>query len=188
MNRRELFYSLLGVSSLPAFLQAQSASSPAAQALTFSVPEAVGSSAPRFFGPAAYAAFSRLGELLMPEGEEEPGARGAGAPAFLDFLLSESPAELQKLYRDGVASLDRQARTKSRKSFAELSETEAGAILEPLNAPWTYSGPSDPFAQFLQASKMAFWQATRNSRPWAEAMSERQRGAAGINTYWLAAE
>lgn len=176
MNRRELFYSLLGVSALPAFVQAQTAVAPgdAVPNLTLLSPDAVGSGILRFFSEQEFAVFRRLADTLMPAAEGEPGAIDAKAPEFLDFLLSESPAEIQTLYRSGVRELQRKG--VNSQSLAPLSE------------PWTYKGPADSFAQFLQASKMAFWQATVNSREWAEAKSGGRRSAAGLNSYWLPAE
>jgi hypothetical protein len=184
MNRRELFYSLLGVSSLPAFVQAQNSTPAPGDAvpnLTLLTPDAVASGVLHFFTPQEFTSFRRLADVIVPASDNEPGALDARAPEFLDFLLSESPIEVQTLYRNGVRGLDR-------KGFAKLGEPEISRALAPLSEAWTYSGPTDPFAQFLQASKIAFWQATVNSREWAQAKSAGRRSAAGLNTYWLPIE
>ena len=184
MNLRELFYSMLGVSSLPAFVQAQSATPTTGDSipnLTLLTPDAVASGVLHFFTPQEFASFRRLADVIVPASDGEPGALDARAPEFLDFLLSESPIEVQTLYRNGVRELDR-------KGFAKLGQSETSKVLSPLSDPWTYSGPADPFAQFLQASKIAFWQATVNSREWAQAKSGGRRSAAGLNSYWLPIE
>lgn len=180
-NRRELLYSLLGVSSLPGFLSGQDASSAADAPLAVGRAEAVADGVLRFFSAGEFAGFQRLGDLIMPADGNEPGALAAKAPEFLDFLLSQSPAAIQNLYRTGVHVLDKRAG----KPFTRVTNAEAAKVLSPLNAPWTYTEASDPFAQFLLASKMAFWQATLNSKEWAEAGSARRRGGASGGAYWL---
>lgn len=157
-------------------------------ALALSGPDTVAAGVPCFFAPAELAALRRLGEILVPASGSMPGAGEAEAAGFLDFLLHESPPERQTLYREGVARLGSEARARFQKPFAEVSEAEAGAILAPLREPWTYQGPSDPFARFLQAAKEDFLKATVNSRRWAMAGSGRRRGAAGLNTYWFPIE
>ena len=185
MNRRELFYSLLGVSSLPAFVQAQSATPATGDwipNLTLLTPDAVASGVPHFFTPQEFASFRRLADVIVPASDGEPGALDARAPEFLDFLLSESPPKSKRCI--GTVSGSWTVR-----SFAKSwASSETSRVLSPLSDPWTYSGPADPFAQFLQASKIAFWQATVNSREWAQAKSGGRRSAAGLNSYWLPIE
>ncbi len=156
--------------------------------LAVSTPDAVGDPTPRFFSREEFAAFQKLGAILVPQANGRPGAEEAEAAAFLDFLISQSPEERRQLYRDGVQQLNKQARSRAGKSFAELTAAEAAAILAPLSEPWTYNGPSDPFARFLRAAKDDFLQATMNSRQWAAALSGRSRGAAGMGAYWFPVE
>jgi hypothetical protein len=192
MKRRELLYSLLGVSGLPAFVQAQQPAIPPATdelpPLRLTNPNEVADGVLKFFTPAEFGSFRRLANVIMPPAEAEPGALDANAPEFLDFLLSESPVEVQTLYRNGVRELDKRSVQRHKQGFANLPDGGIADVLSPLNAAWTYQGPTEPFAQFLQASKIAFYQATVNSRQWAEAQSSRRRGAAGLNTYYLPVE
>jgi hypothetical protein len=150
-------------------------------------PDAVSTAVTRFFDTAGFSALRRLGEILVPPRENLPGAIEAEAAEFLDFLIGQSPADRQALYRDGVARLNQEARSRFSKSFAELSASSADTILAPLSEAWTYQGPSDPFTRFLQTAKNDFLQATLNSRQWAAAASGR-RGASGLNTYWFPIE
>jgi hypothetical protein len=192
MKRRELLYSLLGVSGLPAFVQAQQAAIPPATEelppLRLTNPSQVADGVLKFFTPAEFETFRRFGNVIMPPADSEPGALDAKAPEFLDFLLSESPAEVQILYRNGVRELEKRSMQRHKQNFAKLPEAGIADVLSPLNTPWTYQGPTEPFAQFLQAGKIAFYQATVNSREWAVAQSSRRRGAAGTNTYYLPVE
>jgi len=186
MKRRELLYSLLGVSCLPAFLEAQSASAEdMPPVFSGSSPETVGTAVSAFFSASEFASFRKLAQVMMPADGNEPGAIEAQAPEFLDFLLSQSPTPVQVLYRDGVRELDKRSAGRFKRQFPALEDPEIATVLAPLSEAWTYRGPSEPYAQFLQAAKVAVWQATTNSRQWAEAASGRRRGAAGVNTYWL---
>lgn len=192
MKRRQLLYSLLGVSGLPAFVQGQQPAIPRATEelppLRLTDANQVADGVLKFFTPVEFASFRRLGNVIMPPAEGEPGALDSKAPEFLDFLLSESPLEVQVLYRNGVRDLDKRSMQLHKQNFAKLPDAGIADVLSPLNVPWTYEGPTEPFAQFLQASKIAFYQATINSREWADAQSSRRRGAAGLNTYYLPVE
>ena len=192
MKRRELLYSLLGVSGLPAFVQAQQPAIPPATdelpPLRLTNPNQVADGVLRFFTPSEFVSFRRLADLVMPPAEGEPGALDAKAPEFLDFLLSQSPGEVQSLYRNGVRELDKRAVQRHKQSFAKLPDAGIADVLSPLNASWTFQGPTEGFAQFLQASKIAFYQATLNSREWADAQSSRRRGATAMNPYYLPVE
>jgi len=183
MNRRELLYSLLGVSSLPAFLEAAQ-STPGTDdtppVFAVSSPETVATGVPVFFAAAEFATFRKLADKILPPDENEPGAIQAEAPEFLDFLLSQSPAPLQSLYRNGVRELDKRSLARFKRPFTALEQPEIATVLAPLSEAWTYRGPTEPYAQFLQAAKVAVFQATTNSRQWAEAASGRRRGA-GVN-------
>ena len=56
----------------------------------------------RFFDAAQFAALRRLGQILVPARPNAPGAIEAEAAEFLDFLIGQSPADRQSLYRDGT--------------------------------------------------------------------------------------
>ena len=156
--------------------------------LAANAPDSVANGVLRFFDSDSFAALRRLGEILVPVGRGTPGAIEAEAAEFLDFLIGQSPADRQNLYRDGVAHLNQEARSRYGKLFGELSAADADPILAPLREAWTYQGPADPFANFLRAAKSDFIEATVNSRQWAAAGSGRSRGASGLNTYWFTIE
>lgn len=148
--------------------------------------------APSFFGPERYAALCRLGSLLQPPMNGRPGALEAGAPAFLDFLVGVAPPDRQRLYQDGLDALNAQAQKRLNKSFADLDDGEAGAIVHPLLAaiPWPEDLPKDPLRHFIAQAHRDFRTATENSREWAAvvASSGRRRGrgfGGGTGLYWL---
>ena len=156
-DRRQLIAALLGV-SLPAGAQEIGK-------IPLSAADAVAAGIPRFLSKAEFAAFQELALALVPAFDGRPGATEAEAPEFLDFLLSVSPAEVQQLYRAGLAQY---ARSKD---------------LKPLAQPWTYEEPKDAYHRFLRAARNALYQATVNSKPWADSSTSRASSPTGL--YWL---
>jgi hypothetical protein len=144
-----------------------------------------------YFSQEQFAVLQKLGTIFMPPMKGNPGALDAQAPDFLDFLISVSPAERQKLYRDGLDTLNAQAKQKFRKGFAELDANESAAILKPLLTVrlWVQDRPSDPMQNFVAQVHDDLRTATTNSRAWAEASAKAgrrfTRGSRTSGYYWL---
>ena len=191
MKRRRAIQSILGLPALTALERAAPASPlPQQQSdelpkLTTLAGDAVGETSAKYFSPPQMAALLRLGHLLVPATGGRPGASQAKAAEFLDFLLSQSPPERQKLYKAGLDRLQWEAQRRHGKWFEALSAAEAETVLAPLHEPWTYAAPADPFARFLRAAKNDLIAATLNSREFAEAQTARGGRASGMGTYWL---
>jgi hypothetical protein len=134
------------------------------------------------------AALVRLGDLVMPAAAGRAGARDAGAAAFLDFLLSQSPAPRQTLYRNGLDHLQSESRRRYSKPFEGLSPEQADTVLAPMHDAWTYAEPAEPFARFLREAKEDLLTATMNSKAWAEAQTAAGRRGTGVGTYWYPVE
>jgi hypothetical protein len=164
MDRRQVICAMLGVAAATA-APAQEISK-----IPLSAAEAVAQGVPRFWTKTELAVFTELGASLIPAFDGRPGAVEADAPAFLDFLLSLSPADVQKLYRDGLAR------------YASAKDCS------PLNQPWSPAEPADAYHRFLRAARTAFYQATVNSKEWADAMSQRSRASSPTGLYWLPLE
>lgn len=161
--------------------------SPAADSsqLEYTIPEHAAQAPQRFFNPQQFAALRKLGDIIMPRINTVPGAIDARAPEFLDFLIGESPAERQQLYRAGLDALNAQAKKRFDKAFAEVDATQAAALLAPLKEPWTYEPPADPLARFLRAAKSDIRTATMNSQEYANAAgSGGGRRGGGMGQYW----
>lgn len=146
--------------------------------------DAVAEMTPRFFNPLQFAALRKLSNILLPPLNGMPGALDAGAPEFLDFLISKSAADRKQLYTAGLNTLNAQATKKFGKAFAEVSEEQAAELLAPLRQPWTYEPPADPFARFLREVKQDVRTATMNSREYTTAGSSGGRRGGGIGQYW----
>ena len=189
MRRRQALQSLAGLPILPQIhLPQVQAAQPAPEneypKLASESPDEPANPVHRFFTADQFGALKRLGDLLLPAYAGRPGASEAEAAGFLDFLLSQSPADRQALYRDGLDKLNAGAQHQYHKLFSSLSADEAAPLLAALKAPWTYNPPKDPVAHFLCEAKLDFFKATVNSREMAQARSAGGRRATGMNPYW----
>lgn len=139
----------------------------------------------RTFSPDQIAALSKLGELIAPSWNGNPGAGEAGAAEFLDFLVGCSPTTRIDLYRNGLDMLNRHSQKKFGKAFALTTTEESATLLAPLREPWTYgSAGNDPFRAFLLAAKGDLLRATVNSRPYIDAVSQKRRPRNASQFYW----
>ena len=208
MKRRRFLQTIAATPAVPLAAQ-QAASAPPAQAPaggrggggafrgmqspqpleTTATDEAAQAAAPSFFTADQFATLRRLGALLEPPLNGHPGSTVAGAPEFLDFLIGVSPADRQKLYREGLDALNAQARKQFKQAFAALDDAQADAIVRPLLVviPWPEDLPPEKTRHFLAQAHRDFRTATQNSREWAEAAagSGRRRGFGGMGLYWL---
>ena len=143
-----------------------------------------GETVPRFFNAQQFAALRKLSDILLPPLNGMPGALEAGAPEFLDFLISKSPADRQQLYKAGLAALNAQALRQFKKPFADVDSAQASTLLAPLRQPWTYVPPADPFARFLREAKQDVRTATTNSQAYTAAGATGGRRGGGVGQYW----
>jgi Gluconate 2-dehydrogenase subunit 3 len=191
MKRRRFMQTIAAAPALAvpaATAPAQSAASqPALEMakLEATAADAAAEMTPRFFTAAQFAALRKLGDILMPALNGMPGASQAKAAEFLDFLLSKSPAERQRLYRMGLDSLNTQAQKRFSKSFADINETQAAELLAPLRQAWTYVPPTEPFALFLREAKADVRNATINSHEYNTANASSGRRGGGTGQYWF---
>lgn len=164
----------------------------------------------QFFTPPQFAALRRLAGLIQPPmknsgraggrggfqgggppadaGAEPPvslGALDCGVPEFLDFLISVSPADRKLLYRNGLDGLNASAKKQFNKAFADLDDTQANAILQPLvvAVPWVHDPPADPMKHFLFAVRQDIPMATRNS-PEFNSVGGRRAGGGFAGSVW----
>jgi hypothetical protein len=144
----------------------------------------------RYFSAEQFATLQKLGSILMPPIKGNPGALDADAPEFLDFLISVSPADRQKLYKDGLDHLNTLAKTQFHKPFADVDAKQVDGILKPLLVAryWAEDFPSDPLKNFVAQVHVDFRIATMNSRQWSEAAANSgHRFTRGFNSqamYW----
>src|ERR1700726_1013845 len=58
--------------------------------------------AARFFDAQEMATIATIADLIIPTDEHSPGAKATGIAGFIDSMISESPAEVQVLWRNGL--------------------------------------------------------------------------------------
>jgi hypothetical protein len=153
------------------------------------IPDAVASAETRFFTGAQRATLRQLCEILMPPLKGYPGALDAGAPEFLDFLVSVSPPDRQELYKSGLDRLNREAKEKFSVAFADVSAAQADALLRPWMRAWlTDHPPTEPYEAFINLAHADIRTATVNSQAWNEAAAANGEGRQGVGLYWYPVE
>ena len=191
MNRRTILKSIVAAPAAAA-LQAQARPQNTAPKNTptddtlkveTTVPDATADPVARFFTREQFAALTRLSEIFESPSPQTPGARDARSAEFLDFLLNQSPAPRQTLYRVGLDRLNSDSAQRFNQPFAALDSRQADTVLSPLRRPWTYEDPSDPLEHFLREAKADIAQATRNSYEFISAASKRSRNS-GLGEFW----
>ena len=195
LRRRGFLQALATTPALSALAQRPGAAPPngagqPAQPAAFLKPattevDAAGETAPQFFTAEQFTALRRLGSLFVLPRNGRPGALDAGAPEFLDFLIGVSPTPQKDLYLNGLDALNERARIQFGKSFGDLDDSQAAAILRPLvvTVAWELDRPSDPLQHFVAQVHDDLRTATVNSWEWANAAStagggQRGRGSA----------
>src|ERR1700721_753420 len=149
------------------------------------VPDAVAHTKTYFFTQQQLATLRQLCEVLMPPLKNAPGALDAGAPEFLDFLISVSPANRQKLYVDGLNRLDTEARQQFGIPFAAVNPQQADALIRPWLRTWmTDHPPSEPYEQFMNLAHSDIRTATINSKPWTDALPPDDERRMEEGMYW----
>jgi len=191
MKRRSL---LKGLGTLPAanLLKAQQPVVPPKPApaavdeipvIESTIPDSAADTIPGFFSKDQFEALLRLCDILYPAIKDVPGALAAGVPAFLDFLVGQSPATVQRNYRNGLDALNQRSQEQFRVPFGQTKTPQSESILTPLREPW--SANADDFTAFLRDVKEDVLKATQNSQEWSSIMSKRIRSSAGVGFYWF---
>lgn len=80
---------------------------------------------PKFFSATELAVIGEISELIIPADERSGGAKAAEVPAFIDLMISESPAENKDLWKKGLAAMD----AKADGSFVKAAKDKQVAIL-----------------------------------------------------------
>jgi hypothetical protein len=150
------------------------------------VADAVAQTNAHFFKAQQMATLRRLSEILMPPLKGYPGATDAGAPEFLDFLISVSPADRQQMYQSGLDRLDGDARKHFGVAFAGVNAAQADQLLRPWLRSWmTDHPPTEPHAYFVNTVHSDIRTATVNSQAWSDAAVAKGRQTPDEGLYWF---
>ena len=146
------------------------------------VPDAVAQTNANFFNEQQLATLRHLSEILLPPLKGYPGAKEAGAPEFIDFLIGVSPTERQQMYQFGLDRLDAEAKRHFNTTFSALDKTQTDQLLRPWLRTWmTDHPPTEPYAHFINIAHSDIRTATINSQAWSEA----RRQAPDVELYWF---
>ena len=115
------------VSGLPILNNLASAQGHQHQAAAPRVAETI-AKAPPFFNKQQYATITELASLIIPT-DETPGAREAKVNEYIDLIVGESPFEVQKIFLDGLAWLDKTSKERHKKNFVDLSNAQQVGLL-----------------------------------------------------------
>jgi gluconate 2-dehydrogenase subunit 3-like protein len=150
--------------------------------ITSIVPDAVAQTNAYFFNEQQLATLRRLSEILLPPLKGYPGAKEAGTPEFIDFLIGVSPVDRQQMYQTGLDRLDAEAKQHFGAAFSALEKTQADQLLRPWLRTWmTDHPPTEPYAHFINIAHSDIRTATINSQVWSEA----RRQAPEMELYWF---
>src|SRR5947209_19262730 len=75
---------------------------------------------PKAFSVAEFEMISQIAERIIPA-TDTPGAIGAGAPQYIDYVVSLNP-EHKKRFHAGLAWLNKESSRRFHKKFVKLSE------------------------------------------------------------------
>ncbi|MCW5967287.1 MAG: gluconate 2-dehydrogenase subunit 3 family protein [Blastocatellales bacterium] len=84
---------------------------------------------PKLFNTGQMALIATISELIIPTDDHSPGAIAAEVPAFIDLMISESPAETKKLWTDGLDAMDHMSREKFQVEFNKATSAQQTEIL-----------------------------------------------------------
>ena len=153
------------------------------------LPDTVASANTKFFSEVQMATLRQLCEIMVPPLKGYPGAVDAGAPEFLDFLISVSPADRQQMYKSGLNRLETDAKKKFGLPFSAVNESQADALIRPWLKPWMNDHPpTEPFEQFINLAHADIRTATINSQAWSDAAVVAGEHPPGTGLYWKPVE
>ena len=114
-------------------------------------PAAAASQTPKFFTAAELATVVAVADSIIPADERSPGAREAGVGPFIDLMVSASPEEVQRVWREGLRALEARSQADFSKGFAEASPDERSALLQDISK--NERRPKTPLERFFRAAK-----------------------------------
>ncbi len=154
-------------------------------AIPSTIPDEIATTEQHYFHAEHMATLRKLGDILLPPMNGYPGSTQASAPEFIDFLISVSPGERQKMYRSGLERLNAEALKQFGVPFAQVNAQQADALLRPWLRTWMEDHPpAEPFARFINVAHEDIRTATMNSQLWSIAATSAGERAPGIGWYW----
>lgn len=83
----------------------------------------------KFFTPEENRAVIEMSERIIPADDHSPGAKAARVSEYIDSILSISNDETKKLWREGLAAVNKMSRDKFGKDLADATEAQQVELL-----------------------------------------------------------
>lgn len=96
-------------------------------------PAASATQVQRFFNVQEIAMIAAISELIIPADEDSPGAKDAGVPAFIDLMISESSAEVKKLWNEGLSAVDKLSQKSFSTAFVSATTDQQVTLLKAIS-------------------------------------------------------
>jgi glucoside 3-dehydrogenase (cytochrome c) hitch-hiker subunit len=89
----------------------------------------VSNSEAHFFSVQQMETLDGLSETIIPTDEHSPGAKAARVSMYIDFIVADSDERRKKFWMEGLAAMDRMARTEYGKTFAQCDPEQQFNLL-----------------------------------------------------------
>ena len=87
----------------------------------------------RFFNTHQLATVATISELIIPADEDSPGAQAAGVPAFIDLMISESFADVKRLWHEGLIAIDKMSQERFSSTFIDAKPDQQISLLKAIS-------------------------------------------------------
>ena len=87
----------------------------------------------RFFNAQEIATVAAISELIIPPEEDSPGAVAAGVPAFIDLMVSESAADVKRLWNEGLVKIDKLSHENYSTAFINANPDQQVTLLKAIS-------------------------------------------------------
>jgi hypothetical protein len=115
---------------------------------------------PKFFTPPEWRTVRALADLVIPRDERSGSATDAGAPEFMDYILSEYPDQQLRI-RGGLAWLDAESERRFGTRFVESPPLAQRGLLDDVAWPEKARAEMKPgaafFSRFRDLIAAGFW-------------------------------
>jgi len=91
---------------------------------------ATGTAKTHFFTVEEKEVIAIVADLIIPADEVSPGARAAEVHEWIDFVVANSPTDVQQKWREGLAALDRASLESTGRRFRQLPQEKQVKLLE----------------------------------------------------------
>jgi hypothetical protein len=118
-----------------------------------SLAQVTGTYQPYFFSSEQMALLDQLTEIIIPADEHSGGSRAAQVNRYIDVIVSESNAAVQRAWQQGLEAVNRQATDSYGSPFARCTTSQQQKIVATLAA--GEERPQTPGEQFFILLKQA---------------------------------